>query len=115
MKLAEAGGPLMGFVAMGVFWGAWGTLIPVVKTTTAASDAELGMALLCVALGAIPAMILGGRMVDRLGVRLLLPIAIAAFGASAVLPAMAQDPFALGLCLLILGFCSGFMDIIMKC
>ncbi|MFD1796728.1 MFS transporter [Paracoccus aurantiacus] len=114
MKLAEVGGPLIGFVAMGVFWGAWGTLIPVVKTNTAASDAELGMALLCVALGAIPAMILGGRMVDRLGVRLLLPIAIPAFGASAVLPAMARDPFALGLCLLILGCCSGFMDIVMN-
>lgn len=104
----------MGFLAMGVFWGAWGTLIPAVRATTGASDASLGAALLCVAAGAIPSMIAGGRLVDCLGVRLLVPLSIAMFGASALLPALAPTVIWLAAALFLLGMCSGFMDIVIN-
>ncbi|WP_353646803.1 MFS transporter [Mesorhizobium sp. WSM2239] len=102
--------PVMAFLAMGVFWGAWHALIPRVKFDAGASDAALGSALLCVAVGAIPAMMLGGQLVGRLG-PWLLPASIALFGIAAMLPTLADDPIELGAALLVVGAASGFMDI----
>ncbi|WP_458383968.1 MFS transporter [Sinorhizobium medicae] len=103
----------MGFLAMGIFWGSWSALIPSVQQATAANDAELGRALLFVSVGAVPAMIFGGRLVDRYGARLLLP-SILLFGLAAILPVLAPSPFWLGAALLIVGAASGFMDVIMN-
>lgn len=114
MRIRDVRAPLTGFVAMGVFWGAWGTLVPDIRAATGASDAALGAALLCVAVGAIPSMIAGGRLVDRFGVRALLPLSVAAFGLSAVLPAAAPNPVVLGAALLVVGMASGFMDVVMN-
>ena len=114
MRIGDIRSPLMGFVAMGLFWGAWGALIPEIQGVTSASDAALGAALLAVAVGAIPSMIAGGRLVDRFGLRRLLPSAIAAFGLAALLPALTASPIGLGLALLVVGMTSGFMDIVMN-
>lgn len=100
----------MAFLAMGVFWGAWHAMIPRVKLDVGASDAALGSALLCVAIGAVPAMVLGGRMVGRLG-PWLLPASIGLFGIAAVLPTLADDPIELSLALFLVGAASGFMDV----
>lgn len=105
--------PLMGFIAMGAFWGVWSTFIPQLKTDIGADDAELGHALVFVAVGAIPAMIIGGRLNDRCG-PWLLPVSIALFGASAILPAFATTPMSLSVLLLVVGAASGFMDVIMN-
>ena len=99
---------------MGLFWGVWSALIPEVQRSTGASDASLGTALLCIALGAIPSMIAGGRLIDRFGVRLILPFSIAAFGGAALLPAIVATPTALALVLLVVGMASGLMDIAMN-
>ena len=114
MRIDAIRAPLMAFAAMGLFWGAWGALIPEIQSVTGASDGALGAALLCVAVGAIPSMIVGGRLVDLLGVGHLLPVAIAGFGLAAVLPALAVGPVWLGLALLVVGMTSGFMDIVMN-
>lgn len=114
MKLVDIRAPLAGFVAMGLFWGAWGALIPVVQLTTGASDASLGTALLCIALGAIPSMIAGGQLIDRFGLRLILPLSIAVFGGATLLPAIVATPVALALALLVVGMASGLMDIAMN-
>ena len=114
MRIDDIRAPLMGFAAMGLFWGAWGALIPEIQSATGASDGALGAALLCVAVGAIPSMIAGGRLVDLLGLRRLLPLAIAGFGLAAMLPAFAVGPVWLGLMLLVVGMTSGFMDIVMN-
>ncbi len=105
--------PLMAFIAMGVFWGVWSALIPQVKADVGADDAQLGRALLFVALGAIPAMIAGGKLSDRCG-PWLLPLSIAVFGAAAILPALAATPVSLSVTLLMLGGASGFMDVVMN-
>ena len=105
--------PLMAFLAMGAFWGAWHALVPDVKRAVGADDGELGAALLFVALGAVPAMVAGGRLVDRFR-RALVPIGVLAFGVCAVLPALARTPVELGAALFALGLASGLMDVAMN-
>ena len=55
---------IAGFGALGLFWGAWASLLPSVQQATGASKSELGVALLCVAVGSIPST-LPGRVADR--------------------------------------------------
>lgn len=105
--------PLMAFFAMGVFWGAWGALVPDIKRQTGASDGELGFALLFVAVGAVPAMLAGGRLVDRFGPPLL-PLSVGLFAVSVMLPAFAPSPVWLAIALFLIGFSSGLMDVVMN-
>jgi MFS family permease len=101
---------LLGFAALGVFWGAWGAALPAVQRRSGADDAELGVALLLVGLGALVSMRATGVLIDRVGPRLT-PITVAAFGASALLPAFAESPLELALFLIVLGATSGAMDV----
>ena len=59
------------FAAFGAFWGVWGASVPRVQDQAGVSDGELGLALLFVGAGALPAMLLVGRALDRWG----LPVA----------------------------------------
>jgi hypothetical protein len=49
------------FAAFGAFWGVWGASVPRVQDQAGVSDGELGLALLFVGAGALPAMLLVGR------------------------------------------------------
>jgi MFS family permease len=106
-------GPLAAFAAFGVFWGAWGVLLPDVKQDTGASVAELGAALLAIGLAALPAMLVTGRLVDRVGARALAPV-LAAFGAAIVLPGLAGSVWQLGLALVLVGAASGALDVVVN-
>jgi MFS family permease len=101
---------LVGFAAFGVFWGAWGALVPAVQAGAGADDGELGVALLMVGLGALFSMRLTGALVDRHG-GVVLPVTALAFAAAGVLPALAGSPVALGGALLAVGLTSGAMDV----
>jgi predicted MFS family arabinose efflux permease len=101
---------LLGFAAFGAFWGAWGAELPAVRAHAGVDDAQLGLALLCVGAGALGSMRATGALVDRLGARVL-PISVAAFGAAALLPALARGPLALAAALLVLGAVSGAFDV----
>jgi MFS family permease len=101
---------LLGFVALGVFWGAWGAALPAVQRQAEASDGELGVALVLVGFGALVSMRATGVLGDRFGPRLT-PIAVAAFGLAAVLPGLAHSPGQLYVCLLVVGATSGAMDV----
>ena len=48
---------LLAFVTLGLFWGAWASVLPDVQRATGVSKGALGIALLCVALGSIPSML----------------------------------------------------------
>ncbi|GAA3587926.1 MFS transporter [Nonomuraea rosea] len=61
--------PFLGFAGFGAFWGVWGATLPLLRDQAGVSDAEFGVALLFVAAGALPAMLLTGRLVDALGLR----------------------------------------------
>lgn len=58
-----------GFIVFGGFWGTWGASVPSVRDQAGVSDGELGTALVFVGAGALPAMLVAGRAVDRWGTR----------------------------------------------
>ena len=57
------------FAAFGSFWGVWGASVPRVQHQAGINDGQLGFALLFVGAGALPAMLLAGRALDRWGLR----------------------------------------------
>jgi len=81
-----------------------------VKAGAGVSDGELGVALLCVGAGAFASMRPMGTLVDRHG-PLLLPGAMLAFAATALLPAGAESALTLSAALLLLGAASGAVDV----
>lgn len=101
---------LGGFMAFGLFWGTWGAVLPAVQVSSGSTDGELGTALLMIGLGALLSMRVAGRLVDRLGVRVL-PVAVAVFAVVGVLPGFARSPVTLGAALLLLGAASGATDV----
>jgi predicted MFS family arabinose efflux permease len=101
---------LLGFAGFGLFWGAWGAGLPLVQSHAGASDAELGLALLCIGAGALASMRPAGLLVDRVG-PMLLPALYALFAVVAILPAFATSAAALAAALLALGATSGAVDV----
>lgn len=109
------GGPgrartLLGFAAFGLFWGSWGGALPAVRAHASVDEGALGLALLCVGAGALVSMRPAGAILDRHGARVL-PLALALFGACAILPALATSAPALAVALLALGAASGVVDV----
>lgn len=110
-RAAEKRGIVVGFAVFGAFWGSWAALLPAVKSQTGASDGGLGLALAVIALAALPAMLVGGRVVDRLGSARVLPATMLAFAFAAWLPALAHGLTPLLVGFVFLGLCSGAFDI----
>ena len=103
-------GALAAFAGFGVFWGAWGVLLPDVKEQAGASVAELGAALLFISLGALPTMLVTGRLADRLGARAVTP-ALVLFGVAILLPGLAHSVEWLAASLVLVGAASGALDV----
>ena len=101
---------LLGFAALGAFWGGWGGALPAVRAHAGVGDGALGLALLCVGAGALVAMRPAGAVLDRRGPRVT-PVIVAAFGLSALLPALATSAGTLSAALLVLGAASGAVDV----
>ena len=106
-------GPLAAFLAFGVLWGGWAALLPAIQAGVGASKGELGLALLFVAVGALPAMLLTGRALDRRGPRIL-PRLLAGAAVAAVLPAFAGSVATLAAAVLLMGAFSGATDVAMN-
>jgi MFS family permease len=102
---------LGGFAVLGLFWGAWASVLPSVQRATGASKGQLGIALLFVTVGSLPAMLLvAGPAVDRFGTRAT-AIFGAAFAAATTLPGLAGSVPALALALFAAGASSGALDV----
>jgi MFS family permease len=100
-----------GFAAFGGFWGTWGAAVPAVRDQAQVSAGELGTALLFVAVGALPAMPLAGRLVDRFGQRTT-AVLLASLGLAGILvAATASDLLTLSLGLAVVGASSGAADV----
>ena len=100
------------FAAFGIFWGAWGASIPGLRAQTGISDGQLGTALLCVGAGALPAMLLAGRLIDRFGVRSTAAAALILQGSAGLVVAATASGFtSLCLGLLLVGASSGAADV----
>jgi len=101
---------LIGFAALGVWWGAFGAALPAIQANADAGDAELGLGLLLLGLGALVSMRATGVLMDRAGPAVT-PVAIGLFGLTGLLPALADSPGELYLFLLVVGATSGSMDV----
>jgi len=104
----------LAFAAFGSFWGAWGASIPRVRAQAGLDDAAFGVALLFIGAGALPAMLLTGRAIDRWGLRVA-SVAIASLGAAGVVVALvARDMVTLSVTLALVGLTSGASDVAMN-
>jgi predicted MFS family arabinose efflux permease len=98
------------FASLGVWWGAWGALVPDIQRRAGVSDGELGIALLFVGVGALASMRSTGTWMDRRG-ELVLPVTVAALGLGGVLPAIAHGVIPLAAALAVVGLASGALDV----
>jgi MFS family permease len=102
---------LAGFFALGLFWGAWAAVLPSVQQATGASKGALGLAMLFVSVGSIPAMfLLAAPAVDRFGARAV-AIGCGVFAVATSLPGLATTLPALILALTFAGIGSGLVDV----
>jgi MFS family permease len=101
---------LVGFGALGIWWGAWGVLVPDIQEQAGVGDGELGAALACVGLGALVSMRSTGGLIDRHG-QVVLPVTIVLFAVSGLLPAVVNGPVGLAGALFVVGATSGSLDV----
>jgi predicted MFS family arabinose efflux permease len=99
------------FAAFGAFWGVWGASVPGVQDQAGVDDGSLGFALLFVGAGALPAMLLTGRALDRWGLRGAAVVIGALGGVGAVLAVTAVNLVSLCVGLTFVGATSGAADV----
>ena len=99
------------FAVFGAFWGAWGASIPRFRAQAGVDDARLGLALLFVGAGALPATLLVGKAIDRGGLRLA-ALTTACLGSAGLVIALAShDLVSLSAGLALVGAASGAADV----
>ncbi len=100
-----------GFALFGSFWGTWGAAVPAVRDRADVGDGQLGTALLLVGAGALPAMLLAGRAIDRWGHRVT-GVALGGLAIAGLLLALVvHDMGTLSAALLLVGAASGAADV----
>jgi predicted MFS family arabinose efflux permease len=102
------------FAAFGAFWGVWGASVPHVQDQAGVSDGELGLALLFVGAGALPAMLLVGRALDRWGLQVAAGVISLLGVVGACLALTAKDLTSLCAGLAVSGAASGAADVAMN-
>jgi MFS family permease len=114
LTVPRRGPTLAAFVALGLFYGAWASVLPSVQRATHTSKAGIGFALLFVVLAAIPAMLFVARpLTERFGTRAV-TFGGAAFAAATTLPGLAGSLPALVVALAAVGIASGTLDVAMN-
>ncbi|AVT37837.1 MFS transporter [Plantactinospora sp. BB1] len=100
--------------AFGAFWGTWGSAVPRVRDQAGLDAGQLGTALLFISAGALPAMLLTGRALDRWGLRptALLVVALGGAGLAAGVTAHGFPSLCAGL--VAVGIASGAADVAMN-
>ena len=110
----ERRGLLLGFGVFGVFWGAWSAVLPAVERQAGVRDGVLGLALGALAVSAVPAMPLAGRLVDRVGARWALPGAMLVFALVTPLTGLATGTRSLVAAMVVLGAATGVLDVVLN-
>jgi predicted MFS family arabinose efflux permease len=102
------------FFVNGALFAGWVTRVPDVRDRVGAGEAELGLALLGVAVGSMLTMPAAGWACARVGGRWVAIAGGLTGCASIALPALAQDVVALGLALALIGATFGMLDVAMN-
>jgi MFS family permease len=99
------------WIAFGAYWGVWGASVPAIRDQAGVDDGRLGVALLLIGFGAMPAMAFTGRAVDRYGPRVA-ALTILLLGLAGVALALGARGYAgLAAGLLLVGAVSGMADV----
>jgi predicted MFS family arabinose efflux permease len=99
------------FAVFGAVWGAWGASLPAIRDQAGLTAGELGTALLFIGAGALPAMLLAGRGVDRWRTRATALLLVLLGGVSVGTVVAAQGMLSLAVALAMLGASSGAADV----
>src|SRR4051795_10023413 len=99
------------FLLDGAVFGSWAARVPDVAERVGASHSTLGVALLCLSLGALVCMRLTGALCSRLGAGLVAALAAVAVCVTAVLPGLATSVPALCAALLVFGAATGMINV----
>jgi hypothetical protein len=102
------------FFLNGAMIGTWVGQIPFVQERLGVSKATIGLALLCMATGAMIAMPLTGQILDRRPSATVTRIAALLYLPLLALPLFAPTPVWLGLALVLFGAANGSMDVAMN-
>ena len=105
--------PSAAFTSLGLLWGCWAGYVPVIKAGLGVEDGTFGLLLLGSAIGLVSAMWIAPRTDRRLGAAAM-PVLAAAFAAAWVLPGVVTWPAFFFLALLLVGLCSGLLDVTMN-
>lgn len=103
--------PVRGFVAMGLVFGSFAALLPVLKAQIGADDAAFGLALLGSPVGLVLTLWLA-PVFDRRLAALSLPVAAAALGVTMVLTGFTVSPVLFFVAMVLVGLASGTLDIV---
>ncbi|KAA0585970.1 MFS transporter [Azospirillum oryzae] len=102
------------FFLNGTVFGVWATQIPLLKNRLDLSPAVLGVALLCLAVGALTAMIASGPLLGRIGSAPVTRVTALLFAGLLPLPALVPDVVTLCIVLAAFGASGGTMDVAMN-
>ena len=106
-------GPAAGFAAVGVFWGSFAALVPVLKPQVGLSDGQFGLALLITSIGAVMAMWLAPLAERGLGARAL-GVLTALLAVATLLPGHTTNGVMFTLAMLGVTMTSGTLDVAMN-
>jgi MFS family permease len=102
------------FCFNGIALANWIARIPDAKQQLGMSEQQLGLVLLCAAVGALLAQPTVGWLIGRVGSRRMTIVMVVAFCLSIVLPGLAADMLSLMAALFVVGACNGGLDVAMN-
>lgn len=105
--------PVLAFMIVGTFWGSFAAQVPVLKAGIGADDTLFGLILLGTSVGLVSTMWLAPIFDRRFG-PLAMPLAGLAFAVVVFGPALAGNAPAFFLAMVLAGFCSGLLDVVMN-
>lgn len=105
--------PASAFASMGLFWGSFAALVPVLKAQVALTDGAFGLALLVASFGALAAMALAPLVEARLR-RRAMPVLAVMLAAAFLTPGLATGGREFALAMLAASIMSGTLDVVMN-
>ncbi len=106
-------GCVAAFASVGLYWGAFGALVPDLKPQVGLSDGDFGLALLVSSFGAICAMWLA-PMVERALGRRVLPVLAVLMAVAFLLPGLSTGGVSFALAMMLGAMGSGTLDVAMN-
>jgi len=105
--------PSKGFFTLGLHWGSFAALAPVLKVQVQADDATFGLLLLGTAVGLGSTIWLAPAFEKQMRAWAL-PLASTMLALAFLLPGFATTPIALFLVMMLVGMCSGLVDVVVN-